>query len=256
MREFLKTYMQKYPGVFNPMWERIYPLIRHGGGEISSDFEDNSEAFSKIYSENRWGDTESASGWGSTLSYTKVVRRHLERLLTDLKIQTFLDAPCGDFNWMQHVRLPPETSYVGGDIVPELIAGLSQRYGDPRHKFLVIDIVKGPIAPADIWLCRDVLFHLTNADATTVLRNFANSGIPFILTTTYDFVKDNADARPGGFRYINLALPPFGLGKPRIKIPDFLAPAPPRYLALWSREEVRAALKTCRSPSGGASTSC
>jgi hypothetical protein len=234
--------MQQHPVIFNPLWEKIYPLIPRGSGEVASSFEDNSEAFTKIYSDNIWGDAESASGWGSTLSYTKVVRGHLARLLTDMKVGTFLDAPCGDFNWMQHVRMPPETSYVGGDIVPELIAGLNQRYGDPRRKFQVIDIVKGPIPPADVWLCRDVLFHLTNADATTVLRNFANSAIPFILTTTYDFVKNNVDARPGGFRYINLTLPPFGLGKPRTKIPDFLAPAPPRYLALWSREEVGAAM--------------
>jgi hypothetical protein len=51
-------------------------------------------------------------------------------------------------------------------------------------------------------------------------------------------------------RYINLTLPPFGLGKPRIKIPDFLAPAPPRYLALWSREEVSAALEGAVSAPG------
>ena len=34
MREYLKAYMQKHPGIFNPMWERIYPLIRRGDGEI------------------------------------------------------------------------------------------------------------------------------------------------------------------------------------------------------------------------------
>src|SRR5579864_6662084 len=130
--------MQQHPIIFNPIWEKIYPLIPRGSGEIDSTFNDNSEAFSKIYSDNIWGDTESASGWGSTLSYTSVVRRHLERLLADMKIETFFDAPCGDFNWMRHVRLAPQTSYVGGDIVPDLIAGLSRRYGDLRHKFLVI----------------------------------------------------------------------------------------------------------------------
>jgi hypothetical protein len=242
VRQYLKGLMQQHPGVFNPLWERVYPLLRRGHGEIASDFDDNSEAFAKIYAENRWGDAESLSGWGSTLAYTKVVRRHLERLLAEMKIETFLDAPCGDFNWMQHVRLPPRTAYVGGDIVPELVAGLERRYGGERRKFLVIDIVKGPIPPADMWMCRDVLFHLTNADALAVLRNFAMSSGPFIITTTHEFVKTNIDIRPGGFRYINLQLPPFGLGKPRAKIADFVAPAPPRYLALWSRDEVAEAL--------------
>jgi hypothetical protein len=243
VRQRLKRFMQGHPAIFNPMWERVYPLLRRGSGEVASEFQDNAESFSKIYSNNLWGCSESLSGWGSTLSYTAIMRKHLERLLADMRVKTFLDAPCGDFNWMSHLRLPPQVSYVGGDIVPDLIASLSRNYGtNPLYTFQVIDIVQGPIPRADLWLCRDVLFHLRNVDALAVLRNFATSDISFFLTTTYDFVKQNVDTRPGGFRYINLRMPPFGLKKPSLRIPDFIAPAPPRYLALWSRDDVRAAL--------------
>jgi hypothetical protein len=243
MRQHLKRLMIQYPGIFNPLWERIYPLLRTGCGEVPSEFDDNNEAFTAIYSENKWGDKESASGWGSTLSYTRVVRKHLERLLSSLNVMVFLDAPCGDLNWMQKVRLPPETSYLGGDIVPDLIQALNDRHGrDSKYRFAVMDIVRDPIPPADLWLCRDVLFHLSTANALAVLRNFTESAVPFILTTTFDFVKANTDVQPGGFRYINLTLPPFELGRPRLRIPDFVAPAPPRYLGLWSRQEVAKAL--------------
>jgi hypothetical protein len=243
MKRHLKQLMQQNPKIFNPIWEKVYPFVRRGSGEVASTFADNSTAFAQIYSDNIWGDTESLSGWGSTVSYTSMVRKHLEQLFSRIPVKTFLDAPCGDFNWMQHVRFPAGTSYIGGDIVPELIALLNERYatGDTR-KFIVLDIVKDTVPAADVWLCRDVLFHLTTTDAMHVLRNFSHSETPFILTTTYDFVKTNTDTRPGGFRYINLAQPPFNLPKPRIRIPDFLAPAPPRYLGLWSRQEVAAAL--------------
>ena len=40
-------------------------------------------------------------------------------------------------------------------------------------------------------------------------------------------------------RYINLRRPPFGLGKPGIRIWDFIAPAPPGYLKLWSRDDIK-----------------
>ena len=242
VRKRLKTLMQRYPAIFNPIWAAAYPYFRRGSGEVVSEFQDNVEAFSKIHSDNLWGSSESLSGWGSTLAYTAVMRKHLERLLTDMKVRTLLDAPCGDFNWMAHVSLPPEASYIGGEIVPDLVTSLNQRYGTNRHAFRAIDIVRGPIPRADLWLCRDVLFHLRNEDALSVLRNFVASDVPFLLTTTYDFVRQNGDTRPGGFRYINLRLPPFGLGKPRLKIPDFLAPAPPRYLALWSHKDVKASL--------------
>jgi hypothetical protein len=243
MREQLKGFVKRHPHIFNPIWARLYPILRPNRSQVVSDFEENSAAFSKIYAENLWGDSESASGWGSTLSYTVPIRKHLERLLVDLNTKTFLDAPCGDFHWMAHVRMPPKTNYIGGDIVPELIEKLRRAHGtEGRYRFDVIDIVLGPIPKADLWLCRDVLFHLSNADALSVLRNFANSEIPFLLTTSYDFVKRNAESKPGGFRYINLTKPPFNLPKPRLKIADFVAPAPPRYVGLWSREEVQVAL--------------
>jgi hypothetical protein len=235
--------MQSHPAIFNPIWPIVYPIVRRGSGEVVSSFDDNAAAFSKIYADNIWGSSESASGWGSTLAYTAPLRKDLSSLLASMSVRSFLDAPCGDFHWMSHVGLPEGTLYIGGDIVPDLIAGLRKTHAHRScYDFRVIDIVKGPIPAADLWLCRDVLFHLPIADGLAVLRNFADSEVPFLLTTTYDFVKKNFDTRPGGFRYINLREPPFGLAKPRLKIADFIAPAPPRYLALWSREEVRAAL--------------
>jgi hypothetical protein len=200
-------------------------------------------AFSKIYSDNLWTDAESRSGWGSSLANTALLRRDLAERLANMNVKTLFDAPCGDFNWMSHVPFPEGTHYLGADIVPDLIAALTTKYGDRAgHEFRVIDIVHDALPSADLWLCRDVLAHLPNADGLAVLRNFIASDIPYLLTTTYDVLSVNSDTRPGGFRCINLRRPPFGLGKPRIRIWDFIAPAPPRYLGLWSRDDVKAAL--------------
>jgi len=234
--------MRRNPAVFNPPWSIIYPFLYREDKYVGSEYVDRQEAFRTIFEENRWGSSESRSGCGSTVTYTKPLRKSLERLLKVSNVKIFLDAPCGDFNWMQYVSLPDGTRYIGGDIVDSLIHNLQQSHGGKKYSFQTIDIVEGPLPAADLWLCRDVLFHLSNQDIHKVLTNFSLSSIPHILNTTYNFVRRNEDVRAGGFRFINLRQPPFMLPPPLSMTPDFIAPEPPRYLGLWSREQVRKAL--------------
>jgi hypothetical protein len=243
MRVVLKNLMRRNPAIFNPLWSFLYPLIyRRDGKYFGSEYLNGQQAFHTIFEENRWGSPESRSGRGSTLEYTKVLRPALERYLEKLRVRVFLDAPCGDFNWMKCVTLPHGSRYIGGDIVASLVHDLQKTYGSERYAFRTMDIVEGPLPNADLWLCRDVLFHLPNQDILRVFRNFVATAIPHILTTTYNFPKKNDDIKAGGFRFINLRLPPFMLPRPLSTVPDFLAPEPPRYLGLWSREQVAAAL--------------
>src|SRR5262249_48072014 len=47
---------------------------------------------------------ESVCGPGSSLSQTDEIRRMLPLLISETGTRSFLDAPCGDFNWMRHVE--------------------------------------------------------------------------------------------------------------------------------------------------------
>src|SRR5690349_11851139 len=76
--------------------------------------------FSRIYEQNLWGDKESVSGTGSSITATVVVRSELPALLERLGVQSLLDAPCGDFTWMKEV-VGGIGRYTGVDIVPRLI---------------------------------------------------------------------------------------------------------------------------------------
>src|SRR5215212_9991686 len=71
--------------------------LRHGDGDVA--------VFDQIVAENYWRDPESLSGAGSNLRQTETLRRELPGLLSKLSIRSLLDAPCGDFHWMQHVDL-------------------------------------------------------------------------------------------------------------------------------------------------------
>ncbi len=203
---------------------------------------DPGAVFSEIYADNLWNDAESRSGPGSTMAYTVSIRAALERIVVQRDIGTFLDAPCGDFHWMRAVPLPETTHYIGGDIVPALVADLTRKYGDARHSFQVLDIAKGPLPDADIWMCRDCLFHLSYADIARALQNFAAANIPLVLLTTHiappDSRYENHDIVTGDARPIDLRAAPFGLPEPLERFDDWIAPFAPREMGLWTREQV------------------
>jgi SAM-dependent methyltransferase len=169
------------------------------------------KVFSDIYRNNSWADPESVSGRGSTLAHTGIIRRVLPVLLNELGAKSILDAPCGDFNWMQHVDLGA-IEYLGADVVPELIAQNRLRYAG--REFVVLDITKDELPMADVILCRDCFIHLSLRHTRAAIESFKRSGSTYLLATTHTGVRENTDMESGGGRYLNLQLAPFGFPAP------------------------------------------
>jgi hypothetical protein len=142
--------------------------------------------FTKIYSMNYWGNSESVSGAGSTLSCTKTLRERLPALFEQFAIRRVLDAPCGDFNWMRLVVQQCDIEYVGADVVRPLIDSNAARFAGSRVSFAHLDITKDELPQADLWICRDCLFHFSFEDTRRALRQFVASKIPYVLTTTFE----------------------------------------------------------------------
>jgi hypothetical protein len=174
---------------------------------------DAEKVFSEIYERNLWNDLESASGRGSTLERTVVIRRLLPGLLRDVGAQSLLDAPCGDFNWMRYTELGPVT-YIGADVVPSLIVRNEQRYGRVGRKFAVLDITKNAIPRVDVILCRDCLAHLSFRDILSAVANFKRSNSEYLFATTHIDVREHRDIATGQGRYVNLQLSPFNFPAP------------------------------------------
>jgi len=169
--------------------------------------------FTEIYHNNIWNDPESISGRGSTLARTAVVRAALPSLLRDLDTRVLLDAACGDFNWMQHVRLDV-IKYIGVDIVPELIADNLERYGSECRTFVQLDISRHRLPRADVILCRECMIHLSYASIKRMIANFRKSGAKYLICTTHTAVSENLDCPDGGWRSINLQIEPFNFPSP------------------------------------------
>jgi len=169
--------------------------------------------FRTIYRKRTWGGA-SASGGGSDLSRTTAVRAALPALLREIGVRTMLDAPCGDYHWMSHVRLDV-ASYVGVDIVPELISENRRRYATGNISFVEADIRKDPLPRADLILCRDCMVHLSHEDIFRCLQNFKRSGSTYLLATTHPGeVRRHWNIITGMWRPLDLQLPPFNFPEP------------------------------------------
>jgi hypothetical protein len=195
--------------------------------------------FEKICHNNTWGCVESVSGPGSTLAATARLRVELAKLVKQLEVKAFLDAPCGDFNWFSHVQLPGDLVYTGGDIVAALVESNRRRYGGINRNFREFDIIKDPLPKADLWLCRDCLFHFPFKDIHLMLRKFSRSEIPYLLTTLNPDHQTNQDVALGGFRLLNLCAAPFGLPKPILVIEENSGIGVRKCLGMWERDQVR-----------------
>jgi len=204
------------------------------------------ERFTTIYLKNLWCTQESASGPGSTFGYTANLRKAIPDLVRQYAIKTVFDAPCGDFNWMKLVVDEIESlDYVGGDIVLKMINRNIERCANSRTKFVHFDIINDQFPDADVWICRDSLFHLSNAHIVSALRGFAESKIKYALITTHknETGFQNEDIPTGSFRLIDMFSKPFSLDREVLfRIDDWVPPFPPREMCLWSRQQIRAAL--------------
>jgi SAM-dependent methyltransferase len=199
--------------------------------------------FTDIYLTNYWRNGESRSGVGSTLDYTENLRKELPNLFEKFDIKKILDAPCGDFNWMRLViELNNNLEYIGGDIVRELIEDNNRKYKERRINFLELDITEDKLPEADLMICRDCLFHLPIKEVQKFIKNFRESNIKYLLTTSHiNSVKNetNSDIEDGQFCFIDLFKEPYNFPRETLySIDDWVEGFPERKMYLWSKEQI------------------
>lgn len=173
---------------------------------------DRVDVFREVFRSNLWGG-DSRSGPGSSLGQTTRVESEIPALCERLGVRRFLDLPCGDFSWMAGVDLRG-ASYVGADLVPEIIEENRERYSRFDRTFMQLDVIASALPAADLMLCRDCLVHLSNSDVLAALRNIVSAEIGWLLTTTFPDEKENIDILTGDWRPIDLTKGPFDLPSP------------------------------------------
>jgi len=155
----------------------------------------------------------SGSGTGSNLGIaTSVSVMFLASVIADFKVETMIDAPCGDANWQfQAWEVDSIRAFVGLDIVHAVIDLNARRYAfhsnkifshwdfsrcplprirwlarrDARDDAEARPAVTGPPVAVDLVHMRDVLQHLRSSSALRALHNVMSSGARLLVATTF-----------------------------------------------------------------------
>ena len=196
------------------------------------------DVFDEIFKNNLWHSDESHSGYGATVEATERLREGIPKILKDVGAKTFLDIPCGDFNWLNDVELGIE-HYYGADLVPDLVEKTRKKYEREGRTFMVLDVTTDDLPKTDVVMCKDLLTHLSNDFVIKALKNIKRSGAEYLLTTTFTGIQKNQDIPVGSFRPLNMQAAPFALPEP-IQIIDegHEAKSLGRSLAAWRVSEI------------------
>lgn len=137
---------------------------------------DPAAVFSSIYRNKIWAagaakGSDFYSGVGSTEAFTEPYERLIAQFIKDNNIRVVVDLGCGDFQVGQRILQKVECTYVGVDVVDDLIARNNARFGSEKVSFYSRDISHDPLPDGDLCLIRQVLQHLDNATIERVLQN-------------------------------------------------------------------------------------
>ena len=147
--------------------------------------------FQQIYNRSIWGRNGampyfSSVGWDADVDELYIDR--MVDLLLHHSVElgrplTLVDVGCGDFRVGKALleRLP-ELTYIGCDIVPELVARHNAQYATDRVSFKTLDMVCNLLPEGDVCLVRQVFQHLANAD---ILEAIKHLNCPLVYVTEW-----------------------------------------------------------------------
>jgi hypothetical protein len=130
------------------------------------------QTFETVYKRNFWGGNagEFYSGTGSDPEVAAPYCQMVREFIRSHNIRSIVDVGCGDFRVSRNL-LVPGTSYLGVDVVPQLIERNNREFGTRDISFRVMNAVAQPLPGADLCLIRQVLQHLSNQQIRDIIGN-------------------------------------------------------------------------------------
>lgn len=176
--------------------------------------------FTEVFEKNLFNGGESRSGIGSSLDQTRRLRAELPKLLSEIGVQTFLDAPCGDCHWIALLDWT-KIKYTGADVVPALIERNRTRLEGRGMQFTAADLCSDSLPRADVIFCRDCWVHLSYRQIKMCVENFRRSGAEYLMTTTFTARSKNKNLGDRIWRPLNFQAVPFCFPEPlRLLVED------------------------------------
>ena len=184
---------------------------------------DEEKKFNFIYKYKYWQNINngSLSGAGSNLDdSTHNLSIELPSFIDKHQIKSFLDIPCGDWEWMSKLNLN-NVEYIGCDIVEDMIMANNKKYSNVKTSFIKKNLSHDDLPESDIILVRDLLVHLKYSDIILCLNNIKKHNYKYIAITNFPKLSKNIDNKFGDrWKPINFNLKPYLLPKPDFVLSD------------------------------------
>lgn len=212
----------------------------------NSTFEKNDiqSVFTSIYNTNHWDNNSSISGPGSTNDRTKSVISGLNSFIEQENISSVMDIPCGDFHWIKQLNFD-NISYLGGDIVKELIDSNQRQFGSEKIQFVNFDLTKDSIPTYDLLIIRDCFVHFSFENIEKSISLLTASDVKYVAITNFPKHRLNYNITTGDWRPINMERAPFNFPLPYHQV---LEDVDPRYkrefkgksITIWKVSDLKA----------------
>ncbi|MBS0619840.1 MAG: class I SAM-dependent methyltransferase [Verrucomicrobia bacterium] len=176
---------------------------------------DAEKVFARIYEEGTWGknaEGEGTSGPGSWLEHGQYFIDFVQDFLNTHSIDTIVDVGCGDWVLSREIDWG-NRHYLGIDVVQSVIEKNQAKYGKENIRFLQADGVFEPLPHGDLLICKDILMHLPTEHILRILEKATPFKYCIFINDTdpSGMMRQISDAPVGGFRCLDLTLPPFNL---------------------------------------------
>jgi len=143
------------------------------------------EHFENIYKRKSWGVyANTHSGRGSSPEFVRNDILYIKEVIKRYNIRSIVDI-CGDFRWQFDFLKDYGGSYLGIDISETCLARIDKTLYKENISFRQMDACMDPIPPCDLFIARDVLFHLSASEISLFFENIRKSKIQWLLTTTF-----------------------------------------------------------------------
>ena len=187
--------------------------------------------FTSIYKSKHWVQNSSSlpekfisvSGHGSNINTEqhKQLVKNFNKMISDFKINSILDMPCGDFLWIKEIINHQNIKYLGIDIVDNLVKENIKNYKSQNIDFKTADIVNYSTDEYfDLIVIRDLFIHINNSDITKIIKNLRSFNVKYIALNSYHNAENN-EVVIGNHRKVNLLNEPFNLNSPLYSFKDY-----------------------------------
>lgn len=190
----------------------LYLLSLIGSVHYSDDL---THVFESIYETCEWGKNElleGTSGSGSEFKNVQPYFNFLQTFLKENKIQSVVDAGCGDWQFSQFINWSG-INYQGFDASKTVIKKNQEKFASKTITFVHGNFLERDLPKADLLILKDVLQHLSSKNIKKAISQFKNYKYVIVVNDVdpINLSAPNIEIKDGQYRPLDITSAPYNV---------------------------------------------